>query len=525
MKPPFPLDFRCLIGCLIVSWTILGLMACQPPPSPPRPTATSIAQQPTATPTTADPTASPTPSATETPVSTATVTPTPLPTVPPTATPQPTPEMPVKVYETTITLPTYPVGDYLEEQLDPVYNMPVFYFDRARFEDDAPTAAPVDYQGIVLENDYLRLTFLPELGGRLYSAVIKATDQEVFYRNKVVKPSRYGILQPIEANWWLATGGLEWSYPTQEHGYRWQVPWSASVSQLPQEATITLSDLGPGRVGVSVDVTLAADSASFTVKPRMINSGSQAVPVQFWTNAVLALAPDTMSPHTQFTVPVEQITVHSRGGAGWAMPGEREPAPWPIIDNRDLRFYDQWANHLGFFVPYMAPPFMAAYNPETDLGIARLVEPEAIPGNKLFAFSTGFTDRSYTDDGSQYFEIWGGVNTGFWPEDDLSVAPGQELAWEEGWWPLTGLGGLTWATESAAIHLIPANAQQALLAQFSRPTEGTITIKVGETTVLNEPFSADPASPLRWQFEAQGKPIQIQIVDVDGTVLLSFHGD
>lgn len=531
MKNAFPLTFIHLIRGLMVCWMAVGLLACQPPASPPRPTTTPIAQQPTATPSqtsapaTTSPTALATMTAAETPAPTSTATPTTTAIAPPTATPQPTQEAPVQVYETTITLPSYPVENYLQAQLDPTYNMPVFYFDRAQFEADAPTPEPVDYRGVVLENDYLRLTFLPELGGRLYSAVIKSTGQEVFYSNKVVKPSRYGILQPIEANWWLATGGLEWSYPTQEHGYRWSAPWLVSVSRSPDGATVTLSDLEPGRVGVSVDVTLGAESALFTVKPRLINSGSRAVPVQFWTNAVLALAPDTMSPQTQFTIPVEQITVHSRGEEGWAMPGEGEPAPWPVIDNRDLRFYDRWANHLGFFIPYMDVPFMGAYNPETDLGIARLVEPGVVPGNKIFAFSTGFQDRSYTDDGSQYFEIWGGVNTGFWPEDDILVAPGEDLAWEEGWWPLAGLGGLTWATDSAAIHLASSGNRYTLSAQFARPGEGRLTILGGETTILSEAFSADPASPLRWQFEAASGPIQVEIVDGDGVVLLSYQGE
>ncbi|MCQ3977699.1 MAG: hypothetical protein DPW09_30085, partial [Anaerolineae bacterium] len=173
---------------------------------------------------------------------------------PPAASPQ--------VSLTTVTLPTYPIWDFLTEQTDPVYNLPVFYFDRAAFEAANPSPTPKDYTGIILENTYLRLTFLPELGGRLYSAVVKATGQEIFYHNPVVKPSRYGVLQPYEANWWLATGGMEWAYPTQEHGYRFGVPWFYSTSVSSEGATITLSDMAEGRVGAEVTVTLPPDSAA-----------------------------------------------------------------------------------------------------------------------------------------------------------------------------------------------------------------------------------------------------------------------
>src|SRR6185436_1835754 len=110
-------------------------------------------------------------------------------------------------------------------------------------------------------------------------------------------------------------------------------------------------------------------------------------------------------------------------------------------------------NYLGMFAPHLDAPFVGAYNPETKVGVARLINPGQVPGNKLFAFSQGFPDKSYTDDGSQYFELWGGANTGFWPENDVMVPPGGTLEWRERWWPLAGLGGLTWANEHAAIYL------------------------------------------------------------------------
>ena len=427
----------------------------------------------------------------------------------------------MQVYETTITLPTYPIRDYLTEQIDPVYNLPVYYFQRQAYESVQPTSTPVDYTGVVLENDYLRLTFLPELGGRLYSAIIKATGQEIFYHNKVVKPSRYGILDPYEANWWLATGGMDWAYPTQEHGYRFGVRWDYKVTQTATGATITLSDTAPDRVGVEVQVSLPANSAAFTVNSTLTNNTDHTVPVQFWLNAVLALAPDTMSPHTQFTLPTDEIVVHSRGESGWDVSGEKKISPWPEVGPTNLSDYSQWADYLGFFIPYMDNPFMGAYNPETDLGVVRLVEPAAIPGNKLFAFGPSFLDRSYTDDDSQYFEIWGGVNTGFWPEDDVPVSAGDSLQWQESWWPLAGLGGITWANEHAALFVSQDNNDYNLSLAVAHPLKGAITILDGETTLLTEPFQTDPATPLYWSFSAN-EPVTIQITDNNHNPILEY---
>lgn len=429
----------------------------------------------------------------------------------------------IQVYETTVTLPTYPFRDFLIEQIDPVYNIPVYYFNRVDYEAIPHKPTEIDYTGVVLENPYLRLTFLPELGGRLYSAYLKTTEQELFYHNPVVKPSRYGVLQPYEANWWLATGGMEWAYPTQEHGYRFGVAWDYQVTQTATSATITLSDTAPDRVSLTVDVTLPADKASFTVKPTLINNGPDTAPIQLWTNAALTLGASTMSLETQFTLPGDSLTVHSRGESGWTVPDERQPAPWPQVGDTDLRYYDQWANYLGFFVPNQVAPFFGAYNPETDLGVVRLSD--ADPGsNKLFAFGQDFPDRSYTNDNSQYFEIWGGVNAGFWPEDDIPVAVGQTLGWQETWWPLAQLSGLTWATEQVAIHITPTadGEDKTLTALVSQPMQGTVQVTADQNIVLTESFSATPSIPNQWRIPATDTTLTIQFFDAGGNTLLSY---
>jgi hypothetical protein len=429
----------------------------------------------------------------------------------------------IEVYQTTITLPTYPFKDYLTEQVDPTYNIPVFYFRRSDYEAAAPAPTLVDYTGVVLENSYLRLTFLPELGGRLYSAVVKATNQEIFYHNPVVKPSRYGVLQPYEANWWLATGGMEWAYPTQEHGYRFGVAWDYSLVQNKAGATIVLSDVAPDRVGLEVRVTLPAESSLFTIEPTVINRGPDTAPVQLWTNAAMTLGSDSMSLDTQFILPNDTVTVHSRGESGWSVPGERQSASWPQVGKVNLSDYRQWANYLGLFTPNQETPFIGAYNPDTNLGIVRI--PGTTSGSgKLFAFGQDFPDRSYTDDNSQYFEIWGGANAGFWPEDDLALPVDATLDWREYWWPLPQLGGLTWATEHAAIHLQPAENHYILTTLVSRPTRATLLVSTGGRSILNERFSADPTAPLAWDFTAEA-PIHIQITGDDGTILLTYQGN
>ena len=91
----------------------------------------------------------------------------------------------------------------------------------------------------------------------------------------------------------------------------------------------------------------------------------------------------------------------------------------------------------------------------------RVFPPEIVRGNKLFAFGLGFGDsRAYTDDGSQYVEMWSGLSPTFW--DDVTLGPGASVTWGETWYAIAGTGGpsiagaegtLTAAREGAAVRV------------------------------------------------------------------------
>ena len=125
-----------------------------------------------------------TPAATETtslpPVTTA-GTPAPRPT------PRPTqPRVGVSYRVTEITLPTYPYAAHLRQTTDPnLGDYPVTVLDRAAYEASNPQPVPTKHRLIVMENRYLRLGILPDLGGRIYEVTFKPTGNNELYSNPV----------------------------------------------------------------------------------------------------------------------------------------------------------------------------------------------------------------------------------------------------------------------------------------------------------------------------------------------------
>lgn len=514
--------------------------SCVVAPTPTHtPTATRTHTPSSATPTftatgTRTPTASPTTptfTPTHTPTfATATFTPTATPT--PTSTPAQT-NTPaagaVRVSEETIVLNTYPYQAAWREVIDPRFNYPFSQFD-ARVYDSLPkTTVTKAFKLIVLENEYLRLSFLPEIGGRLYQVVFKPTGQKVFYNNAVLKPSPWG---PSQQSGWLAVGGMEWALPVDEHGYAWGVPWQYTLEQFADRATITFADSqAADRVRARIAVTLPAGAAYFSVRPRIENQTTSSVAVQFWLNAMLALDSKNVRAETEFILPSSQVFVHSTGDTSiprqYVPPdGATSPAapmPWPVVDGHDLSRYGNWRDYLGVFATAPAQNFTGAYNHANDLGIARLFPADRAPGVKLFGWSSRFGSRVlWTDDESDYFELWGGLPRTFFRNDDVVLAAGEAREWDEFWMPFVRTGGLSAATTRAVLGLTVNESYRVTVgvAVTQANTRGTLILARDGSEVKRWSLALDPANTFREQLDApRGGKYTLRFVAEDGSVI------
>ncbi|MCB0113342.1 MAG: DUF5107 domain-containing protein, partial [Caldilineaceae bacterium] len=120
----------------------------------------------------------------------------------------------VKAWAETVKIPTYPVGAaeknplFLEKRVfqgssGVVYPYPVI-------ESVADEKEDRDYTAVFLENRYLRVMILPELGGRVQMAQDKTNGYHFVYYNQVIKPALVGLAGP-----WIS-GGIEFNWP-QHH--------------------------------------------------------------------------------------------------------------------------------------------------------------------------------------------------------------------------------------------------------------------------------------------------------------------
>ncbi|MGI6208629.1 MAG: DUF5107 domain-containing protein [Anaerolineae bacterium] len=449
----------------------------------------------------------------------ATVPPAPAPTQPPAlATPVPGPSPApqptaaasapaASVREGTITLN---IADY-EAALVPLRPEQVGYpYDGLDF-DQVGAPAPRQFRALILENAYLEVTILPDLGGRIYQITDKVNGRPLLYNNPATIASTWGM-----RGWWLAAGGIEWALPTEEHGLAEYLPWQATVEQAGSTASVILS-FEERLTGVQCQVRISLDEHAYVkIEPTLTNSTGADQQLQFWVNAAYAPGGRSVPKGTRVLLPAAQARVHDTSDPG--LPTAGHAIPWPYYGPRDLSLPDQWQGFLGAFAhPGAVVGWMGAQSPGSG-GLLRVFPPQSAPGAKVFGLGDIPYSR-YSLEDSGYLELWGGWTPTFW--DYRTLAAGEKVTWEEWWYPLPDMGPVVAANRDLALSIGPA---------------GLDLVSTAARTLEIEAYAATGQSLGKWRAELQPgrpwhapdisvQPAAVQVRDPSqGQVVLSWPG-
>jgi hypothetical protein len=327
---------------------------------------------------------------------------------------QPQSQTPVSaavIREETLILPAYAY----EEALIAAPGFPYPLLDKDRLGPARPKA----YRAVILENDALRLTFLPELGGRLYQITDKATGRGVLYTNPVVKPTRWG---PPEMTWWLAVGGMEWAFPVEEHGYAWAMTWDITAEKTAAGEAVARLRFRDKATGLAAEVTvvLPPQGGAFSVSPTLTNPGDKPATGQLWINTALPAGPGM-----RVEMPVETVEIHSFSPSeeeemvvGDVMPWEPEMGEWGRWKWWFSVFTAQFSGHSHILQGSGGGP-----------ALQRDFDPQTAPGLKLFTWGPDVDVNEF--EGQPYYEVWSGLTPNF--ETTITLNPGESQGWSEVW--------------------------------------------------------------------------------------------
>ena len=450
----------------------------------------------------------------------------------------------VKARRGTITLPTYKITG---QNRNPVFRSQygvAHIYPYTLLDEIAPRTTDVSYNTLEIENQYLRVTVLPDLGGRVYSVYDKISAREVFYKNAVVKFS------PLAIRGAFFSGGVEFSFPvahapTTADAVNWDLrendDGSASISFGGLEHIsglrwmITLT-LFPGCCALAQDVLL--------FNPTCIPGR-----YHYWTNASVD-ADDQL----EFIYPLRRARSYEYAGtSSWpctrldlvlkdpGLPGMEGVPMWPanrMHQRVNFRWQKNMLAQVSIFGRDVAWDFFGAWRHSVNHGYAHCATAHDVAGMKLWSWGNSpvgvVNQTALTDDGSEYAETQcGAMETQL---DFDFLPPGKTRSWREWWLPLRNLGGLTCASVElgARIQLVPGPDGQVTVNLGIcpiRPLQSAqVKLSIPGKSLLIKKADASPEQP--WQtsviFDAQSladHPLILTVSDGIGGTLLDYTLD
>lgn len=319
----------------------------------------------------------------------------------------------------------------------------------------ASASKPVEWEAVHLENRYLRLVVLPELGGRIHIAVDKTNGYDFFYRNNVIKPALVGLAGP-----WIS-GGIEFNWP-QHHRPATFLPVDWTIEHDDSGAvTLWCSDHDPlRRMKGMHGIRLHPHRAEIELVVRLHNRTSTRQTFLWWVNIAVAVSDDYQS---FFPTDVDYVADHARRAITAFPKADREyygvdypqrERDHPGSDRID--FYHNIPAPTSYMVLKTEDEFFGGYDHGVGAGFVHWADRRVSPGKKQWTWGNAAFGKAWdahlTDNDGPYVELMAGVYTDNQP-DFSWLMPGETKRFSQYLYPIRAIGVAHQATRDAAVHL------------------------------------------------------------------------
>ncbi|MEU6860695.1 DUF5107 domain-containing protein [Glycomyces sp. NPDC046736] len=396
---------------------------------------------------------------------------------------------------------------------------PIPFIDRIASE-----GAPRQWQAIHLENRWLRLMVLPELGGRLHVGYDKTAGYDFFYRNNVIKPALVGLAGP-----WLS-GGVEFNWP-QHHRPATFLPVQTEIETHEDGAvTVWCADHDPfTRMKGTHGIRLHPDRAVIELVVRLHNRTSETQTFLWWANVAARVHDDYQS---FFPTDVRYVADHARRAIS-AFPEADRPYYGVDYPSRGsgqgrLDYYRNITVPTSYMVTDTQDDFFGGYDHREGAGFVHVADRRIAPGKKQWTWGNApfghAWDRHLTDADGPYVELMAGVYTDNQP-DFSWLEPGETKAFTQLWYPIHGIGPAHQANDEAAVSLEVDGERITVGVCVSHPRAG-VTTELHHSGALLWTDTRDlaPGTPLTASIPASVRPTEVELRVVhEGAELISWR--
>ncbi len=435
----------------------------------------------------------------------------------------------VRAWEETVCLPTYPAPPpdknpmFVEKRVyqgssGKVYPNP--FTDRLSDE-----KADRPYRAVFLENEFLRLMILPEIGGRIHVGQDKSNGYDFFYRQNVIKPALVGLVGP-----WIS-GGVEFNWP-QHHRPSTFMPVEYCIETENDNCTVWLSEHEPmNRMKGMAGIRLRAGKAVVEVCVRLYNRTPFVQTFLWWANAGIRVH----DRYQAFFPPdVTFVADHAKRAMSW----------YPIARNFyygvdytrgvDISWYKNIPVPTSYMVTQSNYDFCGGYDHSKQAGLVHYANRHIAPGKKLWTWGNaefGYAwDRELTDSDGPYIELMAGVFTDNQP-DFSWLQPYETKTFTQCWYPIQKIGPVKNANRALAVNLEQATDQAAgqwkIGVCATEPMANIdIVLSAGNAIVFKRQINMQPTQPfvefVSVEQAAAESELRLTIFDERGAELIHY---
>lgn len=433
----------------------------------------------------------------------------------------------VRAWQEKIIIPTYGVGKpdrnpmFLEKRVYQGANGAVY--PHAVIDKVFDEKTDKEYTALFLENEFIKVMVLPELGGRIQMAYDKTNDYHFIYYNQVIKPALVGLTGP-----WIS-GGIEFNWPQHHRPSTFQ----------PVDFTITENSDGSKTIWVSeieimfhtkgmAGYTMYPDKAYIEVIGKLYNRTPFPQTFLWWANPAVKV-----DEQYQSIFPPDVHAVYDHG--------KRDVSSFPIATGTyykvdyspgtDISRYQNIPVPTSYMAVDSEYDFVGGYHHGKKAGILHVADHHISPGKKQWTWGSGefgkTWDKHLTDEDGPYFEIMTGVYTDNQP-DFSWIMPNEERVFKQYFMPYKEVGYVKNAGKEAVINFEIIDGTAYIKVYVTSTQDGLhIILKDVDDVLLDEKTDLSPqvafAKDIFLPKGIKEDDLVVEIVDHRGKLLIAYR--
>ena len=431
----------------------------------------------------------------------------------------------VKIWEEVVKIPTYEIG---QPEKNPIFSEKRVYQGSSGRVYPYPVIEKIEdvkkekeWKAVFLENQYIKIMVLPELGGRIQRAYDKTNGYDFVYYNHVIKPALVGLTGP-----WIS-GGIEFNWP-QHHRPTTYLPVDYAIAEHDDGSkTVMINDVDQmyGTKGIA-SFTLYPDKAYIEIRGQLYNRTPMAQTFLWWANPAVAV-----NEYTQSVFPPDVHAVMDHG--------KRDVSKFPIATGtyykHDYSAGVDISRYKNIPVPtsYMAEKsdfdFVGGYDYREEAGILHVADHHISPGKKQWTWGCGdfgkAWDRNLTDEDGPYIELMTGVYTDNQP-DFTWLKPFEEKTFKQYFMPYKKVGYVKNATIDAMVNMeIGAGTVSLRVYTTGEEKNAKVILEQNGVTVFEENADISPVAVYEKNISISVKKktdMTVRVLNANGRELVSF---